>query len=91
MVLKQRPAMRVGLVKPEPKQALAAILAQPGVTPAADRSYPPEQAADALRALESDRERGTLVLRVTASGRSPVAGVGRHFSIDCPPAEGDLP
>ena len=49
MFLKQRLAMRVGFVKPEPLQALAGILAQPGVTPAVDRSFTLEQAADAMR------------------------------------------
>ena len=46
MFLKQRLAMLVGFVKPEPLQALADILGQPGVTPAVDRSFRLEEAAD---------------------------------------------
>ena len=42
MFLKQRLAMLVGFVKPEPLQALAEILGQPGVTPAVDRTFPLE-------------------------------------------------
>jgi NADPH:quinone reductase-like Zn-dependent oxidoreductase len=64
--LKQRLAMLVGLVKPEPLQALADILGQPGVTPAVDRSFPLEQAADAMRALVSSQVRGKLVLCIAA-------------------------
>ena len=66
MVLKQRLAMLVGFVKPEPLQALADILGRPGVTPAVDRVFPLEQAADAMRALVSGQVRGKLVLRVAA-------------------------
>jgi NADPH:quinone reductase-like Zn-dependent oxidoreductase len=66
MFLKQRLAMLMGFVKPEPLQALADILAQPGVTPAVERSLPLEQAADAMRALVSGQVRGKLVLRVAA-------------------------
>ena len=66
MFLKQRLAMLVGFVKPEPLQALADILGQPGVTPAVDRSFPIEQAAEAMRALVSGQVRGKLVLRVAA-------------------------
>jgi len=66
MFLKQRLAMLMGFVKPEPLQALAAILGRPGVTPAVDRSYPLEDAADAMRALVSGQVRGKLVLRVAA-------------------------
>ncbi|MBX3634181.1 MAG: NAD(P)-dependent alcohol dehydrogenase [Rubrivivax sp.] len=64
--LKQRLAMLVGFVKPEPLQALAGILGQPGVTPAVDRAYPIDQAADAMHALVSGQVRGKLVLRVAA-------------------------
>jgi NADPH:quinone reductase-like Zn-dependent oxidoreductase len=66
MFLKQRLAMLVGFVKSEPLQALADILGQPGVTPAVDRSFPIEQAADAMRALVSSQVRGKLVLSVAA-------------------------
>jgi NADPH:quinone reductase-like Zn-dependent oxidoreductase len=66
MFLQQRLVMLLGFVKPEPLQALADILGQPGVTPAVDRSFPLEQAADALRALVSSQVRGKLVLRVAA-------------------------
>ena len=66
MFLKQRLAMLVGFVKPEPLQALAEILEQPGVTPAVDRTFPLEQAADAMRTLVSGQVRGKLVLRVAA-------------------------
>src|SRR5574337_1352562 len=66
MFLKQRLAMLMGFVKPEPLKALADILGQPGVTPAVDRSFPLEEAADAMRALVSSRVRGKLVLRVEA-------------------------
>lgn len=65
MFLKQRLTMLAGFVKPEPLQALADILGQPGVDPAVDRSFPLEQAADAMRALVSGQARGKLVLRVT--------------------------
>ncbi len=65
MFLKQRLAMLVSFVKPEPLQALADILGQPGVTPAVDRTFPLEQAADAMRTLVSGQVRGKLVLRVT--------------------------
>lgn len=64
--LEQRLAMLVGLVKPEPLRALAAILAQPGVTPAVDRSFPLEQAAQAVRMLVSGQVRGKLVLLVAS-------------------------
>ncbi|MCU0919260.1 MAG: NAD(P)-dependent alcohol dehydrogenase [Burkholderiaceae bacterium] len=66
MFLKQRLAMLVGLVKPEPLQALADILGQPSVTPAVDGSFPLEKAADAMRALVSSQVHGKLVLRVAA-------------------------
>jgi NADPH:quinone reductase-like Zn-dependent oxidoreductase len=66
MFLKQRLAMLMSFVKPGPLQALADILGQPGVTPAVDRSFPLEQAADAMRALVSSQVRGKLVLRVAA-------------------------
>jgi NADPH:quinone reductase-like Zn-dependent oxidoreductase len=64
--LKQRLAMLVGFVKPEPLQALADILGQPGVTPAVDRSFPLEETADAMRALVLGQVRGKYVLRVAA-------------------------
>jgi NADPH:quinone reductase-like Zn-dependent oxidoreductase len=64
MFLKQRLTMLVGLVKPEPLQALADILGQPGVTPAVDRVFPLEQAAEAMRTLVSGQVRGKLVLRL---------------------------
>lgn len=66
MFLKQRLAMLVGFVKPEPLQALANILGQPGVTPAVDRTFPLEQVADAMRTLVAGQVRGKLVLSVTA-------------------------
>lgn len=47
MILMQRLAMLVGLVKPEPLLALADILGQPGVTPAVDSIFPLEETADA--------------------------------------------
>ena len=64
MVLKQRLAMLVGLVKQEPLQALVDILEQPGVTPAVDRTFPLEEAAEGMRALLSSQVLGKLVLRV---------------------------
>lgn len=66
MVLRQRLVMLVALVKPEPLQALADILGQPGVTPAVDRCFPLEQAADAMHLLMAGQVRGKLVLRVAA-------------------------
>ena len=66
MFLKQRLAMLVGFVKPEPLQALADILGQPGVTPAVDHSFPLERAADEMRTRVSGQVRGRLVLRVGA-------------------------
>ena len=66
MFLKQRLTMLMGFVKPEPLQALADILAQPGVTPAVDRTFPLEQVAEAMRTLVSGQVRGKLVLRVAA-------------------------
>jgi NADPH:quinone reductase-like Zn-dependent oxidoreductase len=66
MFLKQRLAMLMGFVKPEPLRSLADILDQPGVTPAVDRVFPLEQAADAMRALMSGQVRGKLVLSVAA-------------------------
>ena len=66
MFLKQRLAMLVGFVKPEPLQALANILGQPGVTPAVDRTFPLEQVADAMRTLVAGQVRGKLVLSVAA-------------------------
>lgn len=62
--LKQRLVMLVSLVKPKSLQALADILEQPGVTPAVDRTFPLEEAADAMRALVSSQVRGKLVLRI---------------------------
>jgi len=64
MFLKQRLAMLMGFVKPEPLQALTEILGQPGVTPAVDRTFPLEETADAMRALVLGQVRGKLVLRV---------------------------
>lgn len=64
--LRQRLAMRVGFVKPEPLQALAEILGQPGVTPAVHRCVPRGDAADGKRALVSSQVLGKLVLRVVA-------------------------
>ena len=66
MVLEQRLVMLMGFVKPEPLEALADILGQPGVTAAVDRSFALEEAADAMRALVSGRVCGKLVLRVAA-------------------------
>jgi NADPH:quinone reductase-like Zn-dependent oxidoreductase len=66
MFLKQRLAMLMGFVKPEPLQALADILGQPDVTPAVDRTFPLEQAADTMRTLVSGQVRGKVVLRVAA-------------------------
>ena len=66
MFLKQRLAMLLGFVQPEPLRSLAAILGQPGVTPADARSLPLEQAADAMRTLVSGQVRGKVVLRVAA-------------------------
>ena len=66
MFLRQRLAMLMGFVKSEPLQALADILGQPGVTPAVDRVFPLEEAADAMRALVLGQVRGKLVLRVAA-------------------------
>jgi NADPH:quinone reductase-like Zn-dependent oxidoreductase len=65
-ILKQRLAMLVGFVKPEPLRALADILGQPPVTPAVDRSFALEEAAGAMQALVSSQVRGKLVLRVSA-------------------------
>jgi NADPH:quinone reductase-like Zn-dependent oxidoreductase len=64
--LEQRLAMLVSFVKPEPLQALASILARPGVTPAVDRAFPLEEVAEAMRALISSQVCGKLVLRVDA-------------------------
>ncbi|MFM2055671.1 MAG: hypothetical protein RLY71_56 [Pseudomonadota bacterium] len=66
LFLNQRLMMLVGFVKPEALQALADILDQPGVTPAVDRCFPLEEAADAMRALVSSQVLGKLVLRVEA-------------------------
>jgi NADPH:quinone reductase-like Zn-dependent oxidoreductase len=66
MFLKQRLAMLVGFVKLEPLRALADILGQPGVTPAVDRVFPLEEAADAMRTLVSSQVHGKLVLRIAA-------------------------
>lgn len=66
MFLKQRLAMLMGFVKPEPLQALAHILGQSDLTPAVDCTFPLEQAADAMRTLVSGQVRGKLVLRVAA-------------------------
>ncbi|WP_374729664.1 zinc-binding dehydrogenase, partial [Caballeronia choica] len=60
--------MLVGFVKPEPLQALAEILGQRGVTPAVDRTFPLEEAADGMCALVSSPVRGKLVLRVAGRG-----------------------
>jgi NADPH:quinone reductase-like Zn-dependent oxidoreductase len=68
MFLKQRLAMLVGFVKPEPLQVLADILGRPGVTPAVDRTFPLEETADAMRALVLGQVRGKLVLRVAEHG-----------------------
>ena len=64
MFLKQRLAMLVAFVKPEPLQALADILGLPDVTPAVDRIFPLEEAAEAMRKLMSSQVRGKLVLRI---------------------------
>ena len=64
--LKQRLVMLVAFVKPEPLQALADILGQPGVTPAVDRTFPLEETAAGMRALVSSQVHGKLVIRVAA-------------------------
>lgn len=64
MFLQQRLRMLMGFVKPEPLQALASILGQPGVTPAVDRILPLERVADGMRALVSGQVSGKIVLRV---------------------------
>jgi NADPH:quinone reductase-like Zn-dependent oxidoreductase len=64
MFLEQRLAILVGFVKPESLRSLADILGQPGVTPAVDRTFPLEEAADAMRSLVSGQVRGKLVLRI---------------------------
>jgi NADPH:quinone reductase-like Zn-dependent oxidoreductase len=64
LFLKQRMAMLVGFVKPQPLRALADILGQPDVTPAVDRSFPLEEAASAMRALVLGQVRGKHVFRV---------------------------
>lgn len=66
VLLKQRLAMLAGFVRPEPLRSLADILGQPGVTPAVDRSYPLDEAADGMRALVAGQVRGKLVLRVAS-------------------------
>jgi NADPH:quinone reductase-like Zn-dependent oxidoreductase len=68
MFLKQRLAILVHFVKPEPLQTLNGILGQPGVTPAVDCTFPLDRAADAMRRLVSGQARGKLVLRVAALG-----------------------
>ncbi|KAB2875338.1 MAG: NAD(P)-dependent alcohol dehydrogenase [Ideonella sp.] len=64
--LEHRLVMLVGFVKPEPLRALADIVEQSSVTPAVDRTFLLDEAADAMRALESSQVRGKLVLRVAA-------------------------
>lgn len=64
MFLKQRMAMLAGFVKPESLRSLAEILGHRGVTPAVDRSFPLEQAADAMRTLMPGQVRGKLVLHI---------------------------
>lgn len=66
MFLKQRLVMLVGFVRPASLCSLADILGNPGVTPAVDRSFPLEQAADAMRVLMSGQVRGKVVLRIAA-------------------------
>jgi NADPH:quinone reductase-like Zn-dependent oxidoreductase len=66
MFVKQRLTTLISFVKPEQLRWLADLLGQPGVTPAVDRVFPLEQAADAVRALISGQVRGKLVLRVAA-------------------------
>ncbi len=63
-VLKQRIAILMGFVKPEPLRALAEILEQSDLAPAVDRTFPLEEVADAMRALASNQVRGKIVLRV---------------------------
>lgn len=63
--LKQKLAMLVGFVKPEVLQSLARILEQTGITPAVDRTFQLEDAAEGMRALMSSQVRGKLVLRVS--------------------------
>ena len=65
-LLKQRLAMLSGFVRAEPLRSLADILWQSDVTPAVDRVFALEEAAEAMRALVSSRVRGKLVLRVAA-------------------------
>lgn len=84
--LKQRLAMLVGFVKPEPLRALAAILGQPGVTPAVDRTFPLEEAADAMRALVNGQVRGKLVLRIGADPPQAAARAGQFVPSPPPSA-----
>ena len=70
MFLKQRIAILMGFVKREPLQALAEILGQSVVAPAVDRTFPLEEAANAMRALASNQVKGKLVLRVAGETAS---------------------
>lgn len=64
---KQKLVWLLALVKPERLQALVKLLDEaPTLTPAVDRTFKLEDAADGMRALIDRNVRGKLVLRVSA-------------------------
>jgi NADPH:quinone reductase-like Zn-dependent oxidoreductase len=62
--LRQRLTMFIGTVRSAPLEQLTDLIEAGAVTPALDRTYPLDRAAEALRHLESGAVRGKLALTV---------------------------
>ncbi|WP_226925183.1 NAD(P)-dependent alcohol dehydrogenase [Georgenia thermotolerans] len=65
--VRQRLTMFLGLVRAETLERLTALLESGAVVPSVDRTYPLEEAAAAIRALEAGRVRGKAVIEVRAA------------------------
>ncbi|MPV90395.1 zinc-binding dehydrogenase [Georgenia ruanii] len=66
--VRQRLTMFLGLVRAETLERLTALLEAGTVTPSLDRTYPLDQATEAIRALETGRVRGKAVIEIRDAG-----------------------
>ncbi len=67
-LVRQRLTMFLGLVRSRDLERLTALIESGEVTPSLDRTYPLEQAAEAIRALEAGRVRGKVAIDVKDAG-----------------------
>jgi NADPH:quinone reductase-like Zn-dependent oxidoreductase len=68
LFVRQRLTMFLGLVRAGDLERLTGLIESGDVTPSLDRTYPLEQAVEAIRALEAGRVRGKAVIDVRDSG-----------------------